>query len=167
MEHKSIILLASLSLGIAAPVVSQARQSPTQDGSPSRSTSENLGVKRYVAAGDRAYEVGTLDGNFPKIGWHIKGHMNGVWARPLKLLNSYRFLIDGQPFPRANQFTSGAGYVEFNYPEAHSLEITRTVFAPDGIPAVLVGLRLRNVSEQRQSFQLALEAISELISAYP
>lgn len=167
MEHKSIILLASLSLGIAAPVVSQARQSPTQDGSPSRSTSENLGVKRYVAAGDRAYEVGTLYGNFPKIGWHIKGHMNGVWARPLKLLNSYRFLIDGQLFPRANQFTSGAGYVEFNYPEAHSLEITRTVFAPDGIPAVLVGLRLRNVSEQRQSFQLALEAISELISSYP
>jgi hypothetical protein len=167
MEHKSIILLALLSLGIAAPVVSQARRSLAQHGSASRSTSENLSIKRYVAAGDRAYEVGTLDGGFPKIGWHIKGHMNGVWARPLKLLNSYRFLIDGQPFPRASQFTSGAGYVEFRYPETHSLKVTRTVFAPDGIPAVLVGLGLRNVSDQRQSFRLIFEAISELISAYP
>jgi len=98
--------------------------------------------------------VGTLDGAFPQIGSHVKGHMNGVWAHPIKLLDSYRFLIDGQPFPSVNKFTSGAGYVEFEYPETNGLQITRTVFAPDGIPAVLVGLSLRNASNQTQSFRL-------------
>jgi hypothetical protein len=69
-------------------------------GSPARSTSENLGIKRYVTAGDRAYEVGTLDGAFPNIGWHVKGHMNGVWTPPVKLLDSYRFLINGHQTAR-------------------------------------------------------------------
>jgi hypothetical protein len=93
--------------------------------------------------------------------------MNGLWAPPIKLLGSYRFLINGQPFPSANMFTSGAGYVEFEYPEINGLQITRTVFAPDGIPVVLVGLSLRNASNQTQSFRLLLEATSELIAAYP
>jgi hypothetical protein len=51
-------------------------------------------------------------------------------------------------------------------PETNGLQITRTVFAPDGIPAVLVGLSLRNASNQTQSFPLLLEATSELIAAY-
>jgi hypothetical protein len=86
---------------------------------------------------------------------------------PYKLLDSYRFLINDRPFPSADKFISGPGYVEFEYPETNSLQISRTVFAPDGIPAVLVGLRLRNASGQTQSFRLLLEAVSELIAVYP
>src|SRR5262249_33453476 len=67
----------------------------------------------------------------------------------------------------ANRFTSGAGYVEFEYPKTNGLQITRTVFAPDGIPAVLVGLRLHNASDQTRSFRLSLQAVSDLIEAYP
>src|SRR3984893_17101262 len=169
MERTSIFLISLLSLVAAVPTLSQPAQSLSLGyfGSPTRSTSENLSIKRYVTAGDRAYEVGTLDGTFPQMGWHVKGHMNGVWAHPIKLLDSYRFLIDGQPLPSANKFTSGAGYVEFEYPEINSLQITRTVFAPDGIPAMLVGLNLRNASNRTQSFRLLLEATSELIAAYP
>jgi hypothetical protein len=169
MECRNIVLLGLLSLIAAVPILGRPAQSlaSVYFGSPTRSTSENLNIKRYVTAGDRAYEVGTLDGAFPQIGSHVKGHMNGVWAHPIKLLDSYRFLIDGQPFPSVNKFTSGAGYVEFEYPETNGLQITRTVFAPDGIPAVLVGLSLRNASNQTQSFRLLLEATSELIAAYP
>ena len=169
MERTSIFLISLLSLVAAVPTLSQPAQSLSLGyfGSPTRSTSENLSIKRYVTAGDRAYEVGTLDGTFPQMGWHVKGHMNGVWAHPIKLLDSYRFLIDGQPLPSANKFTSGAGYVEFEYPETNSLQITRTVFSPDGIPAVLVGLNLRNASNRTRSFRLLLEATSELIEAYP
>ena len=169
MECRNIVLLSLLSLVAAVPILGRPAQSlaSVYFGSPTRSTSENLNIKRYVTAGDRAYEVGTLDGAFPQIGSHVKGHMNGVWAHPIKLLDSYRFLIDGQPFPSVNKFTSGAGYVEFEYPETNGLQITRTVFAPDGIPAVLVGLSLRNASNQTQSFRLLLEATSELIAAYP
>jgi len=169
MERKNIVLLGLLSLVAAIPILGRSAQRLASGYfvSPTRSSSENLSIKRYVAAGDRAYEVGTLDGAFPKIGWHIKGDMNGLWAPPIKLLDSYRFLINDQPFPSANMFTSGAGYVEFEYPETNGLQITRTVFAPDGIPAVLVGLSLRNASNQTQSFRLLLEATSELIAAYP
>jgi hypothetical protein len=169
MERKNIVLLGLLSLVAAIPILGRSAQRLASGyfGSPTRSSSENLSIKRYVAAGDRAYEVGTLDGAFPQIGWHVKGAMNGLWAPPIKLLDSYRFLINDQPFPSANMFTSGAGYVEFEYPETNGLQITRTVFAPDGIPAVLVGLSLRNASNQTQSFRLLLEATSELIAAYP
>ena len=169
MECRNIVLLGLFSLVAAVPILGRPAQSLASIyfGSPTRSTSENLNIKRYVTAGDRAYEVGTLDGAFPQIGSHVKGHMNGVWAHPIKLLDSYRFLIDGQPFPSVNKFTSGAGYVEFEYPETNGLQITRTVFAPDGIPAVLVALRLRNASNQTQSFRLLLEATSELTAAYP
>jgi hypothetical protein len=46
-----------------------------------RQTDENLNMKRYVAAGDRAYIVGVQDGslvpdvnlNPDGIGWHITG----------------------------------------------------------------------------------------------
>jgi hypothetical protein len=168
IERRSIVVLGLLSSVAALPMVGQPAQSQVgYFGSPTRSTSENLGIKRYVTAGDRAYEVGTLDGAFPAIGWHVKGRMNGVWAPPIKLLDSYQFLINGQPLPSANQFNSGAGYVEFEYPKTNDLQITRTVFAPDGIPAVLVGLRLRNTSDQTRSFRLSLEAVSDLIEAYP
>src|SRR6202047_5588242 len=103
MERKNIVLLGLLSLVAAIPILGQSAQRLASDyfGSPTRSSSENLSIKRYVAAGDRAYEVGTLDGAFPQIGWHVKGGMNGVWRPPIKLLGSYRFMINGQPFPHA------------------------------------------------------------------
>ncbi|MBV9129169.1 MAG: hypothetical protein JO298_02145 [Verrucomicrobia bacterium] len=169
MVRTNIFLLSLLVLAPAVPALSYPAQSLASGyfGSPIRFTLENLSIKRYVTAGDRAYEVGTLDGSFPQIGWHIKGRMNGSWVPPIKLLDSYRFSIDGQVFPNANKFTSGAGYVEFQYPELNNLQITRTVFAPDGIPAVLIGLSLRNASDQTQSFRLMLEATSDLIAAYP
>jgi hypothetical protein len=168
MGRGIIIFLGLLWLVGAPPMVGQPAQSQVgYFGSPTRSTSENLSIKRYVTAGDRAYEVGTLDGAFPPIGWHVMGGMNGVWAPPIKLLDSYKFLINGQPLPSANRFTSGAGYVEFEYPQTNGLQITRTVFAPDGIPAVLIGLRLHNASDQTRSFRLSLKAVSDLIEAYP
>ena len=56
-----------------------------------RQNDQNLNMKRYVAAGDRAYIVGVQDGsqvpdvslNPNGIGWHIKGQMGGVWAHPI------------------------------------------------------------------------------------
>ncbi|MBV9488612.1 MAG: hypothetical protein JO069_02660 [Verrucomicrobia bacterium] len=165
---KRILVAGLLSFVTAISIPARSDPAVTVPGSLlSRSSSENLGSKRYVTAGNRAYEVGTLNGAFPPIGWHIKGRMNGVWAPPVKLLDSYRFLIGGQALPTAHRFTSGTGYVEFEYPEIQGLQITRLVFAPDGIPAVLVRLTLRNASNETQSFRLTLETVSDLISAYP
>jgi len=54
---------------------------PNPDG-PTRSTAERLADKRYVAAGDRIYVIGSEDERFPPMGWHIRGEMGGVWATP-------------------------------------------------------------------------------------
>src|SRR5882724_11076597 len=111
---------------------------------PTRSPSERLDEKRYVAAGERAYVMGTADGGFPPLGTQISGEMGGVWAPPIKLLSGYWFAIDGEWLPSAQRFTSGSGYIQMDLPPVAGLEITRLEFAPDGLPVILLALILRN-----------------------
>jgi len=40
---------------------------------------ENQG-EPYVTAGDRAYVIGSQNGNFPDMGTHVPGEMGGVWV---------------------------------------------------------------------------------------
>src|SRR5271166_1632390 len=72
---------------------SRAGQIPWSRSPLERQTSDQLSLKRYVAAGDRAYVVGVQDGSVAPngIGWHIKGQMGGVWAHPIKLLDHFQF----------------------------------------------------------------------------
>src|SRR5258708_26110094 len=124
-------------------------------------------TKTYVAAGDRAYVVGVQDGTFQPIGWHITGTMGGVWSHPINLLESYSLLLGGSGLPAAQQFTSGPGFVQLNFPTTNGLQITRTEFAPDGLPVVLVGLQIQNTSSQSVTTTLGLQAVSHIIPAYP
>jgi len=39
----------------------------------------------YITAGDRVYAIGSQDGGFPEIGWHVKDEMGGIWNHPKKL----------------------------------------------------------------------------------
>jgi len=156
--------LAALTLCLASPVSLTAQQ-PT--GYPTRSTTSNLSEKRYVAAGDRAYVVGVQDGTFQPIGWHITGTMGGVWSHPIKLLESYSVSLGGSALPAAQQFTSGPGFVQLNFPTTNGLQITRTEFAPDGLPVVLVGLQIQNTSSQSVTTTLGLQAVSHILPAFP
>ena len=152
-----------------------AGQIPLKNAPLERQTIENLDMKRYVAAGDRAYIVGVQNGslvpdvnlNPDGIGWHIKGQMGGVWAHPIKLIHQIRFLLNDTPFPAATKFVSGTGYVRLELPPTNGIEISETAFAPDGLPVVLIGVRLGNPNPGNNSFTLAIEAESELIPAYP
>jgi hypothetical protein len=159
-----ITSLAALTLSLASPVYLSAQQS---NGYPTRSTTTNLSEKRYVAAGDRAYVVGVQDGTFPPIGWHITGTMGGVWSHPLKLLESYAISLGGSALPAAQQFTSGPGFVQLNYPVANGLQVTETEFAPDGVPVVLVGLQIQNTSSQSVTTTLGMQPMSHILPAYP
>src|SRR5579863_3629816 len=44
----------------------------------------------YVTAGDRAYLIGTQDGNFPDMGKHVPGEMGGLWLPPIKLVDGFQ-----------------------------------------------------------------------------
>src|SRR5215211_5188664 len=151
----------------AMVVICSAAGAQPEPSGPARSTTEKLGSKRYVAAGDKAYVIGSEDGRFPPMGWHIRGEMGGVWAHPIKLLDGYWFALDGQWIPQASKFTTGAGYAQMQFPTTDGLNVTRTEFSPDGSPVVLVGLTLQNPDSASKSVKLTMDARSEIMAAYP
>ena len=155
------ILAVPASAAQAGPVVRSAAASPTL------SVSSNLTNRRYVAAGDRAYDLGSEDGRYPAMGFHTRGEMGGIWTPPIKLLDGIWFGINGQWIGPATSFTSGFGYAQMALPTTGSnrLKITRTDFAPDGRRAVEFGLTL--TASNSAPFELNVDAHSELMDAYP
>ena len=139
-----LILLAGAMWHLAAP--STARAAGTSV-SPTLTVSSNLANRRYVASGDRAYDLGSEDGRYPAMGFHTRGEMGGIWTPPIKLLDGIWFGINGKWIGPATSFTSGFGYVKMALPQTTStgpgnVRITRTDFVPDGRRAVEIGLTL-------------------------
>jgi hypothetical protein len=152
-----------------APAASAARPAAPAAGAGTGSTlsvSSQLDLRRYAAAGDRAYELGTEDGRYPAMGFHTRGEMGGIWTPPLKLLDGIWFGINGQWIGPATKFTSGFGYVQMALPSTGGVRLTRTDFAPDGMRAVEFGLTLTAPSGAA-NVNLNVDAHSELMSAYP
>jgi len=131
----TVLIAASL---LSAPTI-RAGHIPLKNEPLERQTDQDLNMKRYVAAGDRAYIVDVQNGslvpdvslNPDGIGWHIKGQMGGVWVHPIKLLHQFRFFLNDNLLPAATKFVSGEGYVRLELPPTGGLEISETQFAPD------------------------------------
>lgn len=146
---------------------SSSSSASTGSGGSSAGGPVTLSSKRYVAAGDQAYVIGAEDGTFPPMGWHIRGEMGGVWTHPIKLLDGYWFAIDGSWLPPAERYTTGLGYAQIDFPAVTDLKVTKTEFAVDGSPAVLIKLSIQNQKTTARSFALTMDVRSELMSAYP
>jgi hypothetical protein len=153
-------LIAAAVLGTALAGAGAAQAATTL------SVSDRLDDRRYVAAGERAYVVGSEVGDFPASGWHIRGEMGGIWTPPIKLVDGVWFALDGEWIGPATRFTSGWGYVAMDLPAPAGLELRRVEFVPDGRRAALIGLRLRSTGAER-TVNLRVDAHSELMSAYP
>src|SRR5438067_1944524 len=165
-----VTLLVTVLISILAVPASAAQAGPgvrSAAASPTLSVSSNLANRRYAAAGDRAYDLGSEDGRYPAMGFHTRGEMGGIWTPPIKLLDGIWFGINGQWIGPATSFTSGFGYVQMALPTTgrNRLNITRTDFAPDGRRAVEFGLTL--TASNSAPFELNVDAHSELMSAYP
>ena len=130
------------------------------------STTDRLDQRRYVAAGDQAYIMGFQDGSFQAQGWHVTGEMGGVWSQPLKLVDGVWFGVDGDWVGPATKFTSGWGYVGMGLPDTAGLKLSRVDFAPDGLRAALIGLRMENPGAER-TVSVMVDAHSEVMSHYP
>ena len=171
--------LVALLVGVLAPTATQAAPAllsarlPTSG--PTLSVNDRLADRRYVAAGTRAYEVGSEDGRFPASGWHIHGEMGGIWTPPLKLLDGIWFAINGQWLGPATSFESGYGYVGMALPgTSRHVQVRRVDFAPDDRRAVLIGLQFTVPDDSRPDngdrgdhLTLTMDAHSELLKAYP
>ena len=119
--------------------------------------------RRFVATGERLYEVGAEDATYPATGWHIRGEMGGFWTPPIKLLDGLWFGADGQ-WLTATRFVSGQGYVAMDLTGPNGLRVRRVDVAPDGGRAALVGLTFTGPARR---VALTVDAHSELMSAYP
>lgn len=172
--------MSSRLAGVAVVTVAIAALAPGSAGSragaaaasagPTLTVASNLANRRYVAAGDRAYELGSEDGRYPAMGFHTRGEMGGIWTPPIKLLDGIWFGINGKWIGPATSFTSGFGFVRMTLPRtttgpANHLQITRTDFVPDGRRAVEIGLTF--TAANSAPFRLMVDAHSELMSAYP
>jgi hypothetical protein len=153
-----VIALLALAAVLAATAPAAA--------APELAVSDRLDDRRYVAAGTRAYVVGTQAGRFPAMGFHTRGEMGGIWSPPLKLLDGLWFSIDGESLGPATQFRSGWGYVEMDLPNTAGLDIRRVDVVPDGRRGALIGLVLRSPGRAR-SVDVGVDVHSELMSAYP
>ncbi|MET0999467.1 MAG: glycogen debranching protein, partial [Marmoricola sp.] len=157
--HLGATLLASLltvSLLAATP--------PAQGRSPELSTSSQLADRRSLFVGDRFWGMGAQDGSYPATGFHTRGEMGGLWTPPIKLLDGIWFRA-GDQWLTSRSHTSGWGYQRMDLGTHDGVRITRTDFAPDGLRAGLVGLRLD--ADRRTTLRLAVDAHSELMSSYP
>src|SRR6266480_4914740 len=163
----AIALIVTLISMLFQVTSTSAARSSAASQSPTLSVSSNLANRRYVAAGDRAYDLGSEDGRYPAMGFHTRGEMGGIWTPPIKLLDGIWFGINGQWIGPATSFTSGFGYAQMALPTTgtNRLNITRTDFAPDGRRAVEFGLTL--TASNSAPFKLNVDAHSELMSAYP
>ena len=124
------------------------------------------GARAYVAAGDRAYLIGTQDGNFPDMGEHLPGEMGGLWLHPIKLIDGFWAAVTDVVSNKQIALSKAAEFVNYPYgnrfkygPVLDSLEIERFQFSPDGQPGVIVQYSFKNATDRKRllSFQFSVK----------
>jgi glycogen debranching enzyme len=180
---KRSILTASLVVGLFAmtfPAELRAAQMPADAlviPPPAKSgyaapvlagISDNGRNKRqpYVTAGDRAYLIGTQDGNFPDMGHHIPGEMGGLWLPPIKLIDGFQARIAEGTAGKDILLSEAAEMVTYPYGNLFryrrvldDLDVERFQFSPDHRQGVIIQYRFRNLSDhtRRLRFQWSVK----------
>src|SRR6267143_377733 len=120
----------------------------------------------YVTAGDRAYLIGTQDGNFPDMGDHVRGEMGGLWLPPIKLIDGFWATVTDSATAREVALSESHEFVNYPYgnrfgygPVLDSLEIDRFQFSPDHQPGVIVEYTFANEADRTRqlTFQLSVK----------
>lgn len=120
----------------------------------------------YVTAGDRAYLIGTQDGNFPDMGQHVPGEMGGLWLHPIKLIDGFWAEVTDIATQQHVALSERTEFV--NYPFGNrfkyglvldSLEVERFQFSPDGQAGLMVQYLFKNAAHRKRQldFQLAVK----------
>jgi glycogen debranching enzyme len=129
---------------------------------------QNLG-QPYVTAGDRAYLIGTQDGNFPDMGEHVPGEMAGLWLHPIKLIDGFWATVtepathQEAALSKCPEFIAYPYGNRFNYgPVFDSLEIERFQFSPDSQNGLIVQYRFKNGSTRGRQLQFRFSLKTDL-----
>ncbi|MDQ6641627.1 MAG: glycogen debranching protein, partial [Actinomycetota bacterium] len=160
----STVILLPLSVGASASGAPPYDPTSAALRPPELSTTSRLADRRSLVVGDRFFAMGAEDGSYPATGFHTRGEMGGLWTPPIKLLDGIWFKVGGA-WLRSSRYTSGWGYQRMELGTRSGVRISRIDFAPNGVRAGLIGLRL--FSPKARTLDLAVDAHSELMKVYP
>jgi glycogen debranching enzyme len=123
-------------------------------------------TRPYVTAGDRAYLIGTQDGDFTDMGGHLQGEMGGLWLHPIKLIDGFRAEVADVATDQHAALSRSTEFINYPYgnlfryaPVLGGVEIERFQLSPDGEPGVIVRYTIRNATARKRelSFQFSVK----------
>ena len=127
----------------------------------------------YVTAGDRAYLIGTQDGNFPDMGDHLRGEMGGLWVHPIKLIDGFQATVSDPAAGEERALSEGAEFINYPYGNRFkygevldNLEIDRFQFSPDGQPGLVVQYDFRNSSDRPRELHFQLVVKTDVLPVW-
>ena len=169
-----IRLLGMLHLSLAAPTLLLAQQE-TYAATAMRGISNNgkNPTDPYATAGDRAYLIGTQDGNFPDQGEHLAREMGGLWVHPIKLIDGFEASVADSAAGQEAALRKSEEFINYPYGNRFrygkvldQVEIDRFQFAPEGQPGVVVQYILRNRGDQRRELRFRLRVKTDLLPVW-
>lgn len=120
----------------------------------------------YVTAGDRLYAIGSQDGGFPRLGGHIQNEMGGLWVHPQKVLDGFWLGLqwdqDEITMPRATSVRTWPAFTEHCYRSSDDWSMWRRQWVPDGLPALVVDLTVKNETSTPKMLNVSLWLRSNL-----
>jgi len=127
----------------------------------------------YVTAGDRAYLIGTQDGDFPDMGGHVPGEMGGLWVHPIKLIDGFWADVTDSATGQAAALSEAVEFVNYPYGNRFkygavldSLAIERLQLSPDGRAGVIVQYTLKNAANHRRQLQFRFAVKTDLLPVW-
>ena len=117
-------------------------------------------TRPYVTAGDRAYLIGTQDGNFPDMGEHLRDEMTGLWLHPIKLIDGFRAEVTDVATREHAALSDNAEFINYPYgnlfryaPVLDGVQIERLQYSPEGQPGVIIRYTIRNAADRARREQ--------------
>jgi len=119
----------------------------------------------FFLSSEKMYEIGAMSGDFPAIGWHIKGEMGGVWAHPMKVLDGFHFEIDDGEgiwsLTDCKDFSHSFASADLHF-EKSGLVVERKDFVVENEAALFSLITIRNTGQQTRSGTLRFIADVDL-----
>jgi hypothetical protein len=124
--------------------------------------------KEYLTPGDRAYVVGTQDGNFPDLGSHVQGEMGGLWIPPVKLLDGFWVKLSDAHgkhetwLQEAREFINYPYGNRFVYAPIDGIEVERLQFCPMQMQGIAIQFKFKNTSGTLRTLQFSFVVKTDL-----
>ena len=119
------------------------------------------GKGEYVTAADRAYMIGTQDGNFPDLGRHVEGEMGGLWLHPVKLIDGFWLKLTDVKSGKEYPLSTASEFINYPYgnrfiyrSDLNGLEIHRFQFCPEGQSGLIVEYVVKNNTAAEKELKL-------------